>query len=96
MNTIIKDIVISINSITLIYIMFQYKDTCMKKEKTIIIVELLWRDTFKMRTLERDIVNIRRLADFLCFPTLRSLPFHCQTPSLSEELPAHTAPSHPL
>ena len=33
MNTIIKDIVISINIITLIYIMFQYKDTCMKREK---------------------------------------------------------------
>ena len=29
-DTIIKDIVISINIITLIYIMFQYNDTCMK------------------------------------------------------------------
>ena len=29
-DTIIKDIAFSINIITLIYIMFQYNDTCMK------------------------------------------------------------------
>ena len=90
MNTIIKDIVISINSITLIHIMFQYKHTCMKREKTI-IVKLLWRDNFKMRTLGDSIsvgwqtFNASRL--FAHFPFTVRL-------HLSEELPAHTAPSH--